>query len=98
MYRLRKVCRSLPRQRHHQGIVRIRIYYSPLCPFCQQAKEFFDQKSIKYEAVNVLEDQEGAKELIARTGQTGIPVIDIDGTLIFGFDKQKIENTLSSRR
>ena len=76
----------------------VRLYFSPLCPFCQQAKQFFDQKSIKYEAINVLEDQDSAKDLIARTGQTGIPVIDIDGILILGFDKKKIEETLASRR
>ena len=74
--------------------MRIRIYFSPLCPFCRQAKQFFDQKGIKYETINVLKDQESTKALIALTGQTGVPVIDIDGTLIMGFDRNKIEEAL----
>ncbi|MEK7376651.1 MAG: glutaredoxin domain-containing protein [Candidatus Margulisiibacteriota bacterium] len=77
--------------------MRIRIYYSPTCAFCLQAKQFFDQKGIKYEAINVLEDQDSAKDLIVRTGRTGVPVINIDGTLILGFDRKKIEEILGSK-
>ena len=77
--------------------MRARIYSSPLCPFCQQAKRFFDEKGLSYEELNILEDNDAAKHLIAITGQTGVPVIEIDGALILGFDRQKIEKALASR-
>ncbi len=73
----------------------IRIYSSPLCPFCQQAKRFFEEKGLDFEEFNILEDSTAAKRLIKMTGQTGIPVIDIGGKLILGFDRTKIEQALS---
>jgi len=75
--------------------VPIRIYSSPLCPFCQQAKRFFNEKGLDFEEFNILEDNTAAKRLIEMTGQTGVPVIDIDGKLILGFDRTKIEQALT---
>lgn len=70
------------------------IYSTPTCPYCHKAKEFFKEKDIEYTDYNVADDQAKADEMIKKSGQMGVPVIDIDGTIIVGFNKQKIEEKL----
>jgi len=71
--------------------MKVTIYSTPTCPYCQQAKEFFKEKGVEYTEINVAEDQDKAKEMMDKSGQMGVPVIDIDGEIIIGFDKAKIE-------
>lgn len=70
------------------------IYSTPTCHFCHMAKEFFDEKGIKYTDYNVLTDLEKRQEMIDKSGQMGVPVIDIDGHLILGFDQSEISSLL----
>jgi len=72
----------------------VTIYSTPSCPFCRRTKDFFKNKNIEFRDVNVAGDREGAREMIEKSGQFGVPVIDIDGTIIVGFDRGKIESTL----
>lgn len=72
----------------------VKLYTTPTCPFCKMAREFLDQHGVCYEDVDVAEDREGAKEMIEKSGQLGIPVIDIEGTIIVGFDRGRIESAL----
>ena len=72
----------------------VKIYTTNHCPYCKMAKEFFKAHNVKYEEVNVEEDQKAAEEMIEKSGQMGVPVIEIDGKLIIGFDKKAIETTL----
>jgi glutaredoxin len=58
------------------------------------AKEFFKDNKIKFEDINVQEDQKAAEEMIKKTGQTGVPVIDIDGKILIGFNIEEIKKTL----
>jgi len=58
------------------------------------AKEFFKDNKIKFEDINVQENQKAAEEMIKKTGQTGVPVIDINGKIIIGFNIEEIKKTL----
>ena len=71
--------------------MKIEIYSTPTCPYCVMAKEFFKEKGVEFTDYNVAEDQDKAKEMIEKSGQMGVPVIDIDGEIMVGFDKAKIE-------
>jgi glutaredoxin-like YruB-family protein len=72
----------------------VTVYSTPTCPYCHQAKDYFTEKGVKFSDINVAEDQEKAKEMVEKSGQMGVPVIDIDGTIIIGFDKAKIDEIL----
>jgi glutaredoxin-like YruB-family protein len=61
------------------------------------AKEYFKSKNIKYKEVNVQEDHKAAEEMIEKSGQMGVPVIEIDGKIIVGFNKPEIEKTLKGK-
>lgn len=58
------------------------------------AKEFFDEHKIEYKEFNVVEDKKAQKEMIEKSGQTGVPVIDVDGEIVVGFDKKKLSELL----
>ena len=72
----------------------VTVYRTPTCPFCKMTNEFLKKHNIEFREVNVAEDRDGAKEMIERSGQVGVPVVDIDGTVIVGFDREKIESAL----
>lgn len=73
----------------------IKIYSTPTCPWCKKAKAYLDEKGFKYESINVAEDQVAQKEMIEKSGQMGVPVIDIDGKIIIGFNVEKINESLN---
>lgn len=70
------------------------IYSTPTCHFCHMAKDFFDEKGIKYTDYNVLTDMEKRQEMIDKSGQMSVPVIMIDGKIVIGFDQAEIESML----
>lgn len=72
----------------------VTIYTTNHCPYCHMAKEYFKTNNVKFKEHNVEEDQEAAEEMVEKSGQMGVPVIDIDGTIIIGFNKKAIENEL----
>jgi glutaredoxin-like YruB-family protein len=69
------------------------IYSSPGCTFCTMAKEYFKENNIKYEEKDV-SDSNFSREMIEESGQMSVPVIKIDGEIIIGFDKEKIDKIL----
>jgi len=73
---------------------KIKVYSTPTCPYCVMAKDFFKQEKIEFEDINVAEDKTAADEMVKKSGQMGVPVIDIDGKIIIGFDKEKVEQAL----
>lgn len=75
----------------------VKIYSTPTCVYCRLAKEFFKENGIKYEEVDVSADQEAAQEMIDKTGQMGVPVIEIDGKLVVGFDKNHVKKMLGMK-
>ena len=72
----------------------VSIYTTPSCHFCHMAKEFFDEKGIKYEEFDVAADASKRQEMVDLTKQLGVPVIRIDDTLIVGFNKPKVAELL----
>lgn len=70
------------------------VYSATWCAFCHAAKEYFDKLGIKYEDRDVEKDPKWAQESVSKSGQMGIPVIDIGGTIIIGFDKPKIDSAI----
>ena len=66
------------------------IYSTPNCVHCSNAKEFFKENNVSYTEKDVAQDQDAQKEMIAKTGQLGVPVIDIEGKIIIGFDKEAV--------
>lgn len=72
----------------------IKIYTTPYCAYCKMAKEYFKSKGIEYTEYDVMSDVPKREEMVKRSGQMGVPVIDIDGHLVIGFDKPKINEYL----
>lgn len=75
---------------------KIKVYGVPTCPFCKRAKEFFKDKGFDFEDLDVAANHDLAKEMIKKSGQMSVPVIEVDGEIIIGFDKEKIETLLRS--
>jgi len=73
---------------------KIVIYSTPTCHFCVLAKAFFEAEKIPFEMKDVSTDVAAREEMVQKTGQMGVPVIDIDGTTIVGFDQEKIKALL----
>lgn len=72
----------------------ITIYSTPTCAYCKIAKEYFKSKGLSYTEYNVAEDEARLNEMVAKSGQMGVPVIDIDGTITIGFNKSEVEAAL----
>ncbi|HLC74935.1 MAG TPA: glutaredoxin domain-containing protein [Candidatus Nanoarchaeia archaeon] len=78
----------------------VKVYSTPSCPWCTKAKEFFTAKKIKFDDINVAEDEKARSEMLEKTGQMGVPVIEIakqgeDPVIIVGFDQEAIEEAIS---
>ena len=72
----------------------VTIYTTPTCHFCHMAKEFFKQHNVSYTEYNVLTDLEKRKEMVAKSGQLGVPVIDVNGEITVGFDQRRLAEVL----
>lgn len=75
----------------------VTIYTSSSCPWCVKAKKYFEAKNIRFREVNVSKDMIGAIEMTMKSGQRSVPVIDIDGNIVVGFDKNRIDGLLSRK-
>ena len=73
---------------------RVIVFSTPSCSFCNMAKKYFREKGIKFKDVDVSRDQVAARDMVRRSGQSGVPVIDIGGKVIVGFDRPKINRLL----
>ena len=70
------------------------IYSTPTCPWCQRVKQFLQEHNIFFQDFDVSQNQEKAEEMVQKSGQMGVPVVDIEGEVIVGFDKERIEEAL----
>ena len=68
----------------------------PECAYCKMAKEFFNRKNISYEEKDVSNDI-AREEMIKKSDQLGVPVIDVDGEIIVGFDEEKLSALLNNQ-
>jgi len=72
----------------------VTIYSTPTCHFCQMAKAFFQNNNVEYTEYNVAEDAEKRQEMVETTGQMGVPVIQIGGEILVGFNEGKVKEML----
>ena len=72
----------------------VKIYSTPTCPYCKMAKKFFEESGIAFNDIDISIDQTAAQEMINKSEQMGVPVIDIDGKIIIGFNKPEIKKAL----
>lgn len=72
----------------------IKIYSTPTCVYCNGLKEYLKSKNFEYKDVDVSADEKELEEMVEISGQMGVPVIDIDGNIIIGFDREKVDELL----
>ena len=70
------------------------VFSTPTCSFCTAAKHYFRQQGVKFRDVDVSRDPAAARDMVRRSGQQGVPVIDIGGKIVVGFDRNKINQLL----
>ena len=76
-------------------MLKIKVYSTSHCPYCVTLKEFLKERNIEFEDIDVGQDEKMAQEMIEKTRQMGVPVIEIDGEFVVGFDKGKIVKLLN---
>ncbi len=73
---------------------KVEIYSTPVCKYCGLAKDFFKKNNISYTEYNVAADQQKKEEMIEKSGQLGVPVIDVGGDIVVGFDEAVLRDLL----
>ncbi len=76
----------------------ITVYSTPTCAFCHAVKEYFKSKQISYSEKDLTQDHEAAQWVLEHTGQLAVPVIDIDGTVIVGYNRPAIDQALANAK
>lgn len=72
----------------------VTIYTTPTCVYCKMAKAFFGEKGVPYTEKDVVHDEAAREEMIQKSGQLGVPVIEVDGKITVGFDKSELSRLL----
>jgi glutaredoxin-like YruB-family protein len=72
----------------------VTIYTTPSCSYCTMAKNWFRERGIPYTEYNVAGDTRRADEMVRKSGQMGVPVVDVNGKIIVGFNQPEIERAL----
>ena len=73
---------------------KVTVYSTPTCPYCHKAKQYLSDNNIEFEDIDVSSSQDKAQEMVQKSGQMGVPVLDIEGEIIVGFDVAKISEAL----
>jgi len=73
---------------------KVKVYSTPSCPYCFTLKEFLKEHNIKFEDIDVSQNKAELDEMIEKSGQMGVPVVNIDGQIVIGFDREKIVKLL----
>ncbi|HSX37161.1 MAG TPA: glutaredoxin domain-containing protein [Patescibacteria group bacterium] len=75
---------------------KVTVYSATWCAFCHAAKQYFDKLGVKYEDKDVETSPQNGMEALTKSGQRGIPVLDIGGDIIIGFDRPRIDAALKA--
>jgi glutaredoxin 3 len=73
---------------------KVTIYTTPTCVYCKEAKSYFEESGVAYEEINVAEDLEAQQSMVQKSGQMAVPVIDVGGEIVVGFNKDKLAELL----
>ena len=76
-------------------MAKVKVYSTPRCPWCKRTKEWLKQNNIAFEDLNVAENVEARQEMVQKSGQMGVPVVDIEGAIIVGFNLEKVKKALN---
>ena len=74
---------------------KVRIFSTPSCPYCVTLKEYLKEHDVAFEDIDASQNKNALNEMVEKSGQMGVPVVDIDGEIIIGFDKNKINQLLN---
>ena len=72
----------------------VRVFTTTTCPWCVKTKEFLKANNVKYRDINVSTDEKSRNEMFEKSGQFGVPVTEINGTIIVGYDKESLKKAL----
>jgi glutaredoxin-like YruB-family protein len=75
----------------------VKVYSTPTCPYCKLAKDYLKEKNIAFEDIDVAANSEAAQEMVKKSGQMGVPVLEINGQIIVGWNKTAIEEALAAK-
>jgi len=73
---------------------KVKVYSTSTCSFCVKLKQFLKDNNVEFEDIDVSQNQERVREMVEKTGQMGVPVIDVEGEIIVGFDRTRIMKAL----
>lgn len=73
----------------------MKVFSTPACPYCVTLKEFLKEHKIEFEDIDVSQDKKALDQMVKKSGQMGVPVVEIEGQIIIGFDKEKISKLLN---
>lgn len=77
--------------------MKVKVYTTPSCPYCFALKEYLKENNISFEEIDLSKDSKAKEMIIKKTNQIGVPVIEIDGEFITGFDKEKLKEILTKK-
>ncbi len=75
----------------------VTVYCTQTCPYCTMAKDFLAEQKIKFKEIDVGKDKKGLQEMLQKSGQSGVPVLDVNGKIIVGFDEDAIVKALKNK-
>ena len=73
----------------------VTVYSTPTCPYCRQVKDYLTQKGIEFTEHNVASDLEARNSMVQKSGQLGVPVVEVDGQIVIGFNRAKLDEMLA---
>jgi len=82
---------------HFPGM-NVKVYSTPTCPYCKLTKDYLKEKGVSFEDIDVSADSQAAQEMVKLSGQMGVPVVDVDGHVIVGWNKTMLEEALSGSK
>ena len=68
----------------------VKVFSTPVCPYCYTLKEFLKENNIEFKDIDVSQDEKEQKRMVEKSGQMAVPVVEIDGEMVIGFDREKI--------
>ena len=75
-------------------MTKVKVYSTPTCPWCHRAKEYLEVKGVKFDYIDVSQDHKAAQEMVKKSGQMGVPQIEINGKMIVGFDQESLDREI----
>jgi glutaredoxin 3 len=76
----------------------VKLYSTKWCTHCKMVRNFFEENKVKFKEVNIQEDSKAAKEMVSKSGQTGVPITDINGKIVIGFNVEELAKHLKIKK